>query len=149
MSKKEVLEIRVTFKEDQRKLYEYIKNHSSYAGFLKDLAYREMLRDEAYINNNNNDNNLNNVNPYHYPPINPSINPPINGYPYPVQYTIPQNIDPNLYNQNTNATLGNNNNNNNDDTNNNENERKEKDKKKKSRKVDIDVSELGLDLKKL
>lgn len=54
MASKDVLEIRVTFREDQKDLYDYIKNHNSSSGFLKDLAYREMIKDENYIKNSNN-----------------------------------------------------------------------------------------------
>lgn len=62
MAKKDVLEIRVTFREDQEALYEYIKEHNSSSGFLKDLAYREMLRDENYIKSpSDNDSNNNSI----------------------------------------------------------------------------------------
>lgn len=47
---KKVLEIRVTFTEKQQELYNYIKNKSSSSAFIKDLAQREMLRDNVYIN---------------------------------------------------------------------------------------------------
>lgn len=47
---KKVLEIRVTFTEKQQDLFKYIKDKSSASAFLKDLAQREMLRDNMYIN---------------------------------------------------------------------------------------------------
>lgn len=58
MASKDVLEIRVTFREDQKDLYNYIKNHNSSSGFLKDLAYREMIKDENYIKSSHNNNSI-------------------------------------------------------------------------------------------
>lgn len=43
------LEIRVTFTKAQRELYDYVKSHSSAAGFLKDLAIREKQREQFYM----------------------------------------------------------------------------------------------------
>ena len=48
------LEIRVTFRKDQEHLYKYVREHSSASGFLKDLAQREMIRDNNYLNGNSN-----------------------------------------------------------------------------------------------
>ena len=45
-------QIRVTFTDKEEKLYKYIKDKTSASAFLKDLAKREMLRDENYINFN-------------------------------------------------------------------------------------------------
>ncbi len=90
----ERMEIRITFREDQKDLYEYIKAKNSSAGFLKDLAQRELLRDENYINgkfdvsnNENGNNNNNNMIPpnYMYPPN-----------PYMAYGYMPPNIDNNM-----------------------------------------------------
>lgn len=81
MAKKDVLEIRITFRQDQLDLYEYIKNHNSSAGFLKDLAQREMLKDENYIKHSlNNETCIAQTIPYYMPQQ--MINVP--------QYYIPQ-----------------------------------------------------------
>lgn len=58
MANKDILEIRVTFREDQKDLYDYIKKHNSSSGFLKDLAYREMIKDENYIKFSQNNNSI-------------------------------------------------------------------------------------------
>ena len=42
-------ELRVTFKENEMELYEYIRSKSSFSGFLKDLAMVEMQRERHYI----------------------------------------------------------------------------------------------------
>lgn len=42
-------EIRITFKEKEIKLYNYIQSKSSASAFLKNLADIEMKREEIYI----------------------------------------------------------------------------------------------------
>ena len=44
-------ELRITFKESEMYLYEYIKQKSSPSAFLKDLAAIEQRRDTIYLNN--------------------------------------------------------------------------------------------------
>lgn len=100
MAKKDVLEIRVTFREDQEDLYNYIRQHNSSAGFLKDLAYREMLRDENYIkspldnNSNNNHVTLDDIQRLisSYIPQQPMMN----MQPYYIPQQPIMNVDPNL-----------------------------------------------------
>lgn len=43
-------EIRITFKESENELYEYIKSKSSPSAFLKDLSTVEKKREEIYLN---------------------------------------------------------------------------------------------------
>lgn len=45
-------ELRITFKESESSLYEYIKAKSSPSAFLKDLAAIEKKREDIYLNNN-------------------------------------------------------------------------------------------------
>ena len=44
-------ELRITFKESEMYLYEYIKQKSSPSAFLKDLAAIEQKREHLYLNN--------------------------------------------------------------------------------------------------
>lgn len=44
-------ELRITFKESEMYLYEYIKQKSSPSAFLKDLAAIEQRREIIYLNN--------------------------------------------------------------------------------------------------
>lgn len=44
-------ELRITFKESEMYLYEYIKQKSSPSAFLKDLAAIEQRRENLYLNN--------------------------------------------------------------------------------------------------
>lgn len=44
-------ELRITFKESETHLYEYIKQKSSPSAFLKDLAAIEQRRENLYLNN--------------------------------------------------------------------------------------------------
>lgn len=44
-------ELRITFKESEMYLYEYIKQKSSPSAFLKDLAVIEQRRETIYLNN--------------------------------------------------------------------------------------------------
>ena len=44
-------ELRITFKESELYLYEYIKQKSSPSAFLKDLAAIEQRRETIYLNN--------------------------------------------------------------------------------------------------
>ena len=44
-------ELRITFKESEMYLYEYIKKKSSPSAFLKDLAAIEQRRETIYLNN--------------------------------------------------------------------------------------------------
>ena len=44
-------ELRITFKESEMYLYEYIKQKSSPSAFLKDLAAIEQRRETIYLNN--------------------------------------------------------------------------------------------------
>ena len=44
-------ELRITFKESEMYLYEYIKQKSSPSAFLKDLAAIEQRRETMYLNN--------------------------------------------------------------------------------------------------
>lgn len=44
-------ELRITFKESESKLYDYIKEKSSPSAFLKDLAMIEKKREDLYLNN--------------------------------------------------------------------------------------------------
>lgn len=44
-------ELRITFKESEMYLYEYIKQKSSPSAFLKDLAAIEQRRENIYLNN--------------------------------------------------------------------------------------------------
>lgn len=44
-------ELRITFKESEMHLYEYIKQKSSPSAFLKDLAAIEQRRETIYLNN--------------------------------------------------------------------------------------------------
>ena len=44
-------ELRITFKESEMYLYEYIKQKSSPSAFLKDLAAIEQRRESLYLNN--------------------------------------------------------------------------------------------------
>ena len=44
-------ELRITFKESEMYLYEYIKQKSSPSAFLKDLAAIEQKRETIYLNN--------------------------------------------------------------------------------------------------
>ena len=44
-------ELRITFKENEMYLYEYIKQKSSPSAFLKDLAAIEQRRETIYLNN--------------------------------------------------------------------------------------------------
>ena len=44
-------ELRITFKESEMYLYEYIKQKSSPSAFLKDLAAIEQRRETRYLNN--------------------------------------------------------------------------------------------------
>ena len=44
-------ELRITFKESELYLYEYIKQKSSPSAFLKDLAAIEQRRENLYLNN--------------------------------------------------------------------------------------------------
>ena len=44
-------ELRITFKENEMYLYEYIKQKSSPSAFLKDLAAIEQRRENLYLNN--------------------------------------------------------------------------------------------------
>lgn len=43
-------ELRITFKDSEIELYNFIKSRSSYSGFLKDLAMIEQQRLNNYIN---------------------------------------------------------------------------------------------------
>lgn len=45
-------ELRITFKESESNLYEYIKSKSSPSAFLKDLATIEKKREDIYLNSN-------------------------------------------------------------------------------------------------
>ena len=45
-------ELRITFKESESYLYEYIKEKSSPSAFLKDLAAIEKKKEEIYLNTN-------------------------------------------------------------------------------------------------
>jgi hypothetical protein len=40
------LKITVSFKETEKKLYDWVKEHSSYAGFIKDLIKAEMEKEK-------------------------------------------------------------------------------------------------------
>lgn len=44
-------ELRITFKESESHLYDYIKQKSSPSAFLKDLAAIEQRREDLYLNN--------------------------------------------------------------------------------------------------
>ncbi|ELC8333278.1 hypothetical protein I6E45_15150 [Clostridium perfringens] len=44
-------EIRITFKEKEAELYDYIQEKSSASAFLKDLAKLEKKKEEIYLNN--------------------------------------------------------------------------------------------------
>ena len=44
-------ELRITFKESELYLYEYIKQKSSPSAFLKDLAAIEQRRENLYLSN--------------------------------------------------------------------------------------------------
>ena len=44
-------ELRITFKESEMYLYEYIKQKSSPSAFLKDVAAIEQRRETIYLNN--------------------------------------------------------------------------------------------------
>ena len=44
-------EIRITFKEKEADLYDYIQEKSSATAFLKDLAKLEKKKEEIYLNN--------------------------------------------------------------------------------------------------
>ena len=44
-------ELRITFKESESYLYEYIKDKSSPSAFLKDLAKKEKKHEDFYFNN--------------------------------------------------------------------------------------------------
>ena len=44
-------ELRITFKEGESHLYDYIKQKSSPSAFLKDLAAIEQKREHLYLNN--------------------------------------------------------------------------------------------------
>ena len=44
-------ELRITFKESEMYLYEYIKQKSSPSAFLKDLAASEQRSENIYLNN--------------------------------------------------------------------------------------------------
>lgn len=44
-------ELRITFKESEAHLYNYIKQKSSPSAFLKDLASIEQKREELYLTN--------------------------------------------------------------------------------------------------
>ena len=44
-------ELRITFRESEMYLYEYIKQKSSPSAFLKDLAAIEQRRETIYLNN--------------------------------------------------------------------------------------------------
>ena len=44
-------ELRITFKESEMYLYEYIKQKSGPSAFLKDLAAIEQRRENIYLNN--------------------------------------------------------------------------------------------------
>lgn len=44
-------EIRITFKEKEADLYDYIQEKSSASAFLKDLAKLEKKKEEIYLNN--------------------------------------------------------------------------------------------------
>lgn len=46
-------EIRITFKEKESDIYDYIQSKSSASAFLKDLAKLEMKREEIVLNNLN------------------------------------------------------------------------------------------------
>lgn len=43
------LKITVSFKESEKKLYDWVKEHSSYAGFIKDLIKAEMEKEKNWI----------------------------------------------------------------------------------------------------
>ena len=45
-------ELRITFKESESHLYDYIKDKSSPSAFLKDLAKLEKKREDIYLNKN-------------------------------------------------------------------------------------------------
>ena len=45
-------ELRITFKESESSLYDYIKDKSSPSAFLKDLAKLEKKREDLYLNKN-------------------------------------------------------------------------------------------------
>lgn len=45
-------ELRITFKESESHLYDYIKDKSSPSAFLKDLAKLEKKREDLYLNKN-------------------------------------------------------------------------------------------------
>lgn len=45
-------EIRITFKESELDLYEYVKGKSSPSAFLKDLATLEQKKEQLYLNVN-------------------------------------------------------------------------------------------------
>jgi hypothetical protein len=40
------LKITVSFKASEKKLYDWVKEHSSYAGFIKDLIKAEMEKEK-------------------------------------------------------------------------------------------------------
>ncbi len=44
-------EIRITFKEKEADLYDYVQEKSSASAFLKDLAKLEKKKEEIYLNN--------------------------------------------------------------------------------------------------
>ena len=44
-------ELRITFKDSESHLYEYIKGKSSPSAFLKDLATIEKKREDLFLNN--------------------------------------------------------------------------------------------------
>lgn len=44
-------EIRITFKEKEADLYDYIQEKSSASAFLKDLAKLQKKKEEIYLNN--------------------------------------------------------------------------------------------------
>ncbi|MEX6642308.1 hypothetical protein [Clostridium perfringens] len=44
-------EIRITFKEKEADIYDYIQEKSSASAFLKDLAKLEKKKEEIYLNN--------------------------------------------------------------------------------------------------
>lgn len=57
-------EIRITFKEKEADLYNYIQGKSSASAFLKDLARLEQKKEEIYLNNlkNSEVNTINDIN---------------------------------------------------------------------------------------
>lgn len=47
-----MINIRLTFKDEERELVEYLKEKTNARAFIKDLIRREMMRDNNYINCN-------------------------------------------------------------------------------------------------